>query len=53
MQVPLGKARTLQRTDISAVIDYEKYVPAAFVRLRAPIIDVKSFIVADDYICFT
>ncbi|GKW44313.1 hypothetical protein NCCP2050_00050 [Planococcus sp. NCCP-2050] len=36
--------------EIIAVIHYENYVPAAFVRLLVPIEHVKSYVVTDEFV---
>ena len=50
MYVHIGKAQIIQINEIIAVIHYENYVPAAFLRLLVPMDEVKSFIVTDDFV---
>jgi hypothetical protein len=49
MYVQIGKAQTIQTSEIIAVIQYENDVPAAFVRLLAPKSEVRSLIVTTDF----
>jgi hypothetical protein len=48
--VQIGKAQTVQTSEIIAVVHYENYVPAAFVRLLVPMDEIRSYIVTADFV---
>lgn len=50
MYVQIGPDQTIQIKEIIAVIHFENYVPAAFVRLLVPKSEVKSFIVCNEIV---